>query len=83
MQNLNSKNQSLVDEFLAEDYDINDQEEIKEPSINQLGQSNKAFDPEESNISAAIPTNQSTEGFLAEDEKPFHVGMLSNNLLAQ
>ena len=83
MQNLNSKNQSLVDEFLAADDDIDDQEEIQEPSVHQLGQSNKVFDPEESNISAAIPTNQSMEGFLAEDEKPFHVGMLSDNRLAQ
>ena len=29
MQNLNSKNQSLVDEFLAADDDIDDQEESK------------------------------------------------------
>ena len=80
---MNSKNQSLVDEFLAADDEIGDQEEIKEPSEYQPGQSNKVFDPEESNISAAIPTNQSTEGFLAEDEKPFHVGMLSDNRMAQ
>ena len=46
-----------MDEFLAADDDLDDQEETKEPSERQPGQSERIFDPEASNISATMPTN--------------------------
>ena len=78
---MNSKSQSLVDEFLAAD-DLENIEEAKEPSEHQQSHSDNLFDPEASNISAAVPTNQSQEGLFVENQKPFHVGMLSDNRLA-